>query len=176
MYMAANIAVGAVLVWLPIYASRELDGGAQLYGMLLGIIAVGEIAGSLLAGGLDRWRLTLGTLICATQFACGVALAIMLIQTSLALTIVSLALYGAFTAPLTIWAQTLRMKIIPERQRGRTFALLRMLMQSTNPLGGLLAGFMLPAIGMAWVIAICAVAIGLPGAVGYRVRELRRAT
>jgi hypothetical protein len=86
-----------------------------------------------------------------------------------------LILYGALTAPLTIWAQTLRMKIIPERQRGRTFALLRMLMQSTNPLGGLLAGVLVPAIGMAWVIAISAAAIGLPGAFGYRVGALRRA-
>jgi MFS family permease len=175
MYMAANIAVGAVLVWLPIYASRELDGGAALYGILLGVIAVGEIAGSLLAG-LDRLRVPLGTLICAAQFASGVALAVMLAGTNLALTVVCLALYGALSAPLTIWAQTLRMKIIPERQRGRTFALLRMLMQSTNPLGGLLAGFLLPVVGMAWVIAISAAAIGLPGLAGYRVAELRRAS
>jgi len=176
MYMAANIAVGAVLVWLPIYASRELGGGPQLYGILLGVIAAGEIVGSFLAGSLDRTRLPLGTLICATQVATGFALAAMLLQTSLALTIVCLALYGAFTAPLTIWAQTLRMKIIPQQQRGRTFALLRMLMQSTNPVGGLLAGFLLPVIGMVWIIAISAAAIGLPGAIGYRVRELRRAS
>jgi len=174
MYMSANIAIGAVLVWLPIYASRELHGGAELYGLLLGIIAVGEIAGSLLAG-LDRLRLPLGTLICAAQFTSGLALAVLLADTSIALTVLCLILYGALTAPLTIWAQTLRMKIIPERQRGRTFALLRMLMQSTNPLGGLLAGFLVPAIGMAWVIAISAAAIGLPGAFGYRVGALRRA-
>ena len=174
MYMSANIAIGAVLVWLPIYASRELHGGAELYGLLLGIIAVGEIAGSLLAG-LDRLRLPLGTLICAAQFASGLALAVLLADTSIALTVLCLILYGALTAPLTIWAQTLRMKIILERQRGRTFALLRMLMQSTNPVGGLLAGFLVPAIGMAWVIAISAAAIGLPGAVGYRVGALRRA-
>jgi MFS family permease len=120
-------------------------------------------------------RLPLGTLICATQFASGVALAVMLAGTDIVLTVICLALYGAFSAPLTIWAQTLRMKIIPEHQRGRTFALLRMLMQSTNPLGGLLAGFLLPAVGMAWVIAISAAAIGLPGTAGCRVKELRRA-
>ena len=175
MYMFANIAVGAVLVWLPIYASRELDGGPQLYGILLGNIAAGEVVGSLLAGSLDRTRLSLGTMICAAQFAAGLAMASMLAQTSLGLTVVCLAFYGAFSAPLTIWAQTLRMKIIPEHQRGRTFALLRMLMQSTNPLGGLLAGFLLPVVGMAWVITISAAAIGLPGVFGYRVEELRQA-
>lgn len=175
MYMAANIAVGAVLVWLPIYASRDLDGGPQLYGILLGIIAAGEVAGSLLAGSRDRSRWPLGTMICAAQLAAGIALAVMLVQTNLVLTICCLAIYGALTAPLTIWAQTLRMKIIPEQQRGRTFALLRMLMQSTNPLGGLMAGFLLPMIGMVWVVVISAAAVGLPGAFGYRVKELREA-
>ncbi len=50
--------------------------------------------------------------------------------------LVSLTLFGLFSAPLTIWAQTLRMQIIPESLRGRTFALLRTLMQSANPIGG----------------------------------------
>ncbi len=174
MYMCGNIAVGALLVWLPIYASTTLGGGAELYGMLLGVIAVGEIAGSLVAG-VDRMRLPLGTLICLAQFLAGLALAAMLLDSHIAVTILCLMLYGVFSAPLTVWAQTLRMKIIPEHQRGRTFALLRMLMQSTNPLGGLAAGFVLPVVGMTAVIAISAAAVGLPGLFGYRVRELRRA-
>jgi hypothetical protein len=36
-------------------------------------------------------------------------------------TIIGLALLGLFSAPLTIWAQTLRMQIIPEQLRGRAF-------------------------------------------------------
>ncbi|HEX9676189.1 MAG TPA: hypothetical protein VGA07_09435 [Anaerolineales bacterium] len=59
-----------------------------------------------------------------------------------------LTLLGLFSAPLTIWAQTLRMDIIPAELRGRAFALLRMLMQSANPLGGLLAGPLLPLVGI----------------------------
>jgi hypothetical protein len=87
--------------------------------------------------------------------------------------IVGLTLFGAFSAPLTIWAQTLRMRVIPERLRGRTFALLRMLMQSGNPIGGGLAGVLLPAVGLTAVIAVSAGLVGLPGLLGSRVKELR---
>jgi hypothetical protein len=86
-----------------------------------------------------------------------------------------LALYGAFSSPLTIWAQTLRMQIIPERLRGRSFALLRMVMQSGNPIGGAIAGALLPALGLTAMIGLSALVVGLPGLIGYRVRELRLA-
>ena len=43
---------------------------------------------------------------------------------------VGLALYGAFSAPLTIWGQALRMKIIPSGFHSRCFAIMRTLMQS----------------------------------------------
>ena len=66
----------------------------------------------------------------------------------------SVSLFGLFSAPLTIWAQTLRMRIIPPGLRGRTFALLRMLMQSGNPIGGALAGLALPLLGLSATISV----------------------
>jgi hypothetical protein len=90
--------------------------------------------------------------------------------------IFSLSLFGFFHAPLTIWAQTLRMQIIPEALRGRTFALLRTLMQGTNPVGGVLAGFLLPILGIPAMIGLSAMLIGVPGLFGYRVKDLRRGT
>jgi hypothetical protein len=81
----------------------------------------------------------------------------------------------AFSCPFdnTIWAQTLRMQIIPERLRGRTFALLRTLMQGANPVGGIIAGFLLPVVGIPAMISLSVVLIGTPGLLGYRVRDLR---
>jgi hypothetical protein len=67
------------------------------------------------------------------------------------------------------------MRIIPERLRGRSFALLRMLMQSGNPIGGALAGILLPGLGLAAMIGLSAIVVGLPGLIGYRVKDLRRA-
>ncbi|RIK43263.1 MAG: hypothetical protein DCC55_06155 [Chloroflexi bacterium] len=86
---------------------------------------------------------------------------------------IGLALFGTFSAPLTIWAQTLRMRIIPAELRGRTFALLRMLMQSGNPIGGAVAGGLLPLLGMAGTVALSALLVGGPGIVGYSSNVLR---
>jgi MFS family permease len=89
------------------------------------------------------------------------------------LTLPGLALLGFFSAPLTIWAQTLRMKVIPEQLRGRTFALLRTLMQGSGPLASALAGALLPALGLVAMIGCSSLLVGVPGLVGARVRQLR---
>jgi MFS family permease len=81
---------------------------------------------------------------------------------------------GFFSAPLTIWAQTLRMRVIPEEMRGRTFALLRTLMQGTVPVGGALAGWLLPLAGISTLILLSALLAGVPGLGGLQVREMRR--
>jgi hypothetical protein len=67
------------------------------------------------------------------------------------------------------------MQIIPVDLRGRTFALLRTLMQGATPLGGALAGFLLPVIGMQIMIALSSLVIGLPGLAGIQTVELRQA-
>jgi MFS family permease len=174
MFMAFNIGGGALSVWLPILSDQVFGGGPQLYGVLLGALALGEVVSALLVGGLAL-PLSLGTLICLAQALSGASLGLVLAGRNIWIVGVGLALFGAFSSPLTIWAQTLRMQIIPERLRGRSFALLRMLMQSGNPIGGALAGLLLPALGLGAMIGLSAVVVGVPGLIGYRVRELRLA-
>lgn len=173
MFMVFNLGFGLILVWLPIYADRVLNGGPELYGLLLGFVAIGEVLSSILAGGLI-FALSLGTLICLVQFLAGVTLGLLLLSQNMGWVIFSLILFGLFHAPLTIWAQTLRMQIIPEALRGRTFALLRTLMQGTIPVGGILAGFLLPILGIPAMIGLSTVLIGIPGLIGYQVKDLRR--
>jgi len=55
------------------------------------------------------------------------------------------------------------------------FALLRTLMQSGNPLGGAVAGLLLPVLGMTTMIALSALVAGVPGLLGYQVAALRQA-
>lgn len=173
MFMAFNIGGGGFLsVWLPILTDQHLNGGAELYGLLLGVMAVGEVVSAFVVGGRTV-RLPLGLLICVMQTLSGVALALLLFSGNLWWVGLGLALFGAFSAPLTIWAQTLRMHVIPEALRGRTFALLRMIMQSGGPLGGAVAGMLMPVLGMSAMIAASAALVGLPGLIGYQVRALR---
>ncbi len=171
MYMAVNVGFGATRVWLPIYVERILDGDASLFGLLLGVGAAGQTLSSIVAVGINRW-LPLGTLICLAGFLGGLAtLPLLAGQTGLAL--VAIFLSGALTAPLTIWAQTLRMEIIPAAMRGRTFALLRMMMQGSQPLGGAFGGFLLPVLGISTMIGLTTVVISGASAVAFRVRALR---
>jgi hypothetical protein len=143
MFTAFNLGFGALMVWLPILSDQVLHGGPEVYGLLLGALALGEVVSSFLAGAL---RLPL-----------------------------SLVLVGFFSALLTIWAQTLRMKVIPPTLRGRTFALLRTLMQSAHPLGGAAAGAIFPLLTMPLMVMLSALCLGLPGLLGLSVRALRQA-
>jgi len=175
MFMTFNIGEGALSVWLPLFSAQVARGGAAVYGALLGVLAVGETVGSLLAGGLMApRRLSMGALICLAQGLSGLALLPLLLGRDLPWAVVSLALLGACSAPLTIWAQTLRMRIIPPELRGRAFALLRTLMQGTMPLAGVAAGLLLPIVGIPAMIGLSALLIGLPGPLGYQVKDLRR--
>jgi MFS family permease len=173
MFMALNIGNGMLTVWLPVLTDRDLDGGAGLYGLLLGLLALGEVAGALVAGGLVL-PLALGALICLAQALSGASLLLVQVPSVWAAG-AGMLLYGAFSAPLTIWAQTLRMAIIPERLRGRSFALLRTIMQGGNPIGGALAGLLLPLLGIPAMIALSAALVGGPGLLGARSADLRAA-
>jgi MFS family permease len=168
MFMAANMGLGGAFVWLPILADTVLAGGPELYGLLLGALAAGEVVSSLVVGGLN-WRWSLMILIAVAQTLSGAALALLIGAREPWAAAGVLALFGALIAPLTIWAQTLRMRLIPEPMRGRAFALLRTLMQGTGPLGGMLAGWGLPVLGLPLVVALSAVVIGGPGVWGVGV-------
>jgi len=148
-----NLGQGILFVWLPVLAARIPGGGPELYGVLLGVWGAGEVAGSLLAGTLTL-PLPLGSLVCCTLGFSGLSLGLLLPSQSLWAAFPAFALAGFFSAPFTIWAQTLRMRIIPYNMRGRAFALLRTTMQSTPPIGGAIAGLVLPVLGVPVMIGI----------------------
>ena len=174
MFMAFNVGLGALTVFLPLVSDRIAPGSSQVFGALLGALALGEVLSAGLAGSL-RMNLRLGVRIALAQMLSGLSLALLVLQASFWAAASGLFLLGLFSAPLTIWAQTLRMRIIPVEMRGRTFALLRTLMQGATPLGGALAGFLLPVIGMQLMIGLSSVVISAPGLVGMQVSELKEA-
>jgi MFS family permease len=174
MFLTANVGFGLFSVWLPIYASERLGGGSEVFGLLLGVNAIGETASAVLAGNV-RLPLSLGVAIALSQLLAGLSLGLLVLGDGLGWALPGLFLLGLFSAPLTIWAQTLRMRIIPEGLRGRTFALLRTIMQGATPLGGALGGGLLPVAGVVAMVGLTAAIIGTPGLLGMSVGELRGA-
>ena len=73
---------------------------------------------------------------------------------------------GLLISPLTIWAQTIRMRLVPEGMRGRVFGVLRTFMQATPPLGGAAAGILLGGPGVAATVVAMTAIMAVPGVVG----------
>lgn len=174
MFMAANIGLGAMTVFLPLVSNQIAENSSQVFGVLLGVMAMGEVISAWLAGSLSL-NITLGKRIALAQIFSGASLTFLLLGSIFWSVAIGLFLLGFFSAPLTIWAQTLRMQVIPPDLRGRTFALLRTLMQGATPLGGALAGFLLPVMGIQMIIGLSSLMIGVPGLAGTQVEELRQA-
>lgn len=174
MFMAFNVGLGALTVFLPLVSNRIAPGSSEIFGSLLGALALGEVLSAWLAGSL-HWKMGLGARIALSQLLSGLSLALLMLGSTFWAVASGLFLLGFFSAPLTIWAQTLRMQIIPMELRGRTFALLRTLMQGATPLGGALAGFLLPVMGIQMMIGLASLVIGAPGFAGMQIKELMKA-
>jgi MFS family permease len=174
MFMSFNIGLGALTVYLPLVSDQIAAGSSEVFGALLGAMSLGEVISAWLAGSLVL-KLTLGKRIALSQVLSGLSVVLLLSGSTFWGVATGLFLLGFFSSPLTIWAQTLRMQIIPVELRGRTFALLRTLMQGATPLGGALAGFLLPVVGIPLMVGFSAVVIGAPGVAGMQTVELRQA-
>jgi MFS family permease len=158
MFALFNIGEGTLLVFLP-HRAAELGLGSGGYGFLV----AATTAGQLLAAGLlarRTWTASLRASIVTAQITAAV-LVLLLTVRSTAVTVAALVAMGICTAPMTAWAQSLRMRLAPPGAHGRLFALLRTAMQATPPAGAALAAVTLTHGTLAVVIAVAAV-MGLP--------------
>ncbi len=164
-YMIINVGEGMFVVLAPIYARDILDAGAWGYGALVSAFTGGSLLGALAVGAIG-WRWPLGRSIAAATAATGLVFGLLLGQPPLGGAVAILAVAGLLASSLTAWAQTIRMRLIPPELRGRVFALLRTLMQSTPAIGSVLGGYLLAGGGPTPTIAAIAVVIAVPGLIG----------
>jgi len=171
MYMSLNVSGGITTVVIPIYARDVLGGGPATYGILLSALTAGELIGLLVIGAIG-WRWPLGRSIAAGALGSGLVLALLLVRPGLAAMAAILAASGFLESSLTPWAQTIRMRLIPPALRGRVFALLRTLMQSTRPIGSVLAGVLLAGGDLTIALAAVSLLVAVPGAIGLVIPAL----
>jgi MFS family permease len=136
-FMAFNIAEGMLMVTGPWLAKNHLPGGAAALGALLSAMAAGEIVGAAFAGQRQPRRSRIRA-IGVIQAAAAAAFLALLATPLLLLVGAGFFAIGLLSAPMTVWAQSLRMRRIPPALHGRAFAALRTLMQATPPLGSAL--------------------------------------
>jgi MFS family permease len=160
-FMAFNVAEGMLLVTLPWLAKAHWEGGATSLGALLTAIAVGELAGSI---GATRVRTTSNLLryVAIAQLVAAAGFLAVLMP-AVPLAAVLLLVLGVASAPMTVWAQSIRMLRLPADQRGRIFTILRTCMQFTPPLGAALAAPLLARDALAVTAVLMVGLAALPG-------------
>jgi MFS family permease len=161
-FMAFNIAEGMLMVTGPWLAKNQLPGGAAALGALFSALAAGESVGATFAGRRQPRGSRLHAIGVVQAVAALSFLALLAARHQLVVGAGFFAL-GLLSAPMTVWAQSLRMRRIPPALHGRAFATLRTLMQATPPLGAALVTPLLVH-GQLNIAAIAMVLIaGLPG-------------
>jgi MFS family permease len=164
-FMLFNIADGMLLLVVgPWLAKNELPGGSSALGGLVALMAAGEFVGAAVAGsragGSGRSVLRK---IGVVQVGAALGFLTVLGRDSLLVVGAGFFAVGLMTAPMTVWAQSLRMRRIPPALHGRAFAWLRTLMQGTAPIGSTVAAALLAHGGLAAAALTMMLLAGLPG-------------
>ena len=133
-------------VFLPIYASDILHGGARTLGLLMSAAGVGAVLGALQFAarteykGLARW-------IAATCTTCAVCLLLFSYANSFWLCAVVLFVVGFAATSQMAATNTIIQQRVPDEMRSRLMAVYATMFMGVQPIGALLAGFTAKHIG-----------------------------
>jgi MFS family permease len=133
-------------VFLPIYASDILHGGAKTLGLLMSAAGVGAVLGALQFAartqykGLARW-------IGATCTACALGLMVFSFAASFWLCAFVLFVVGFAATSLMAATNTIIQQRVPDEMRSRLMAVYATMFMGVQPIGALLAGVVAKHIG-----------------------------
>jgi hypothetical protein len=151
-----------LLVFLP-HRSAAIGLGAGGYGYLVAALTGGELAAAALLARRD-WRRPLVPSTLVGQLVAALIVVTLIVPNQVS-TIIAMTALGFVSAPMTAWAQTLRMHEAPAAMHGRLFAVLRTVMQATPPVGAAAAAG-LSGSGPAVLIGFAAAVMGVPVLLG----------
>ncbi|MBG6212475.1 MFS family permease [Cryobacterium sp. CAN_C3] len=143
-------------------ATIEFGRGAAEFGLLSSIMAIGAVAGSLLAARRSRARLRL-IVLGAALF--GIACALSAIMPTYASFAVSLVLIGLSALTLMTTANAYVQTTTRPEMRGRVMALYMAIFVGGTPLGAPLVGWVADACGPRWALGVAAISGLLAAAV-----------
>jgi MFS family permease len=145
-------------VFLPIYASDILHGGAKTLGLLMSAAGVGAVLGALQFAarteyqGLARW-------IASTCTACGLALLVFSFATSFWLCVAVLFIVGFAATSQMAATNTIIQQRVPDEMRSRLMAVYATVFMGVMPVGALIAGVVAKHIGAPHTVLIFGAAV-----------------
>jgi len=126
-------------VVLPLLARFTYNGGANLYGTLASVMAVGSVVGAL---GVARRARPTRRLLLGAATAFGVSASLAAVAPSVGTELVALCLLGGTSIAFLSTANSTLQLSSSARMRGRVMALYGLLFLGTTPLGSLLVGWL----------------------------------
>jgi MFS family permease len=159
-------------VFLPIYASDILHGGATTLGLLMSAAGVGAVLGALQFAarteykGLARW-------IASTCTACGLSLLVLSFATSFWLCSIVMFIVGFAATSQMAATNTIIQQRVPDEMRSRLMAVYATLFMGVMPVGALAAGFVAHHIGTPHTVLLFGLAV-LAGCTVFIVRVLTK--
>ena len=157
----ANFAVGVTLAILPAFG--DALGGPAFYGLLLGAIGVGRLAGSIVAPAFSH--VAYGRLV-AVSFL--LAATVWVGAVVVASPVLTLFLFGLAWIPSGIngvLTKTLNQRVFPKGILGRIGAIKGTAATATLPLGSLIGGLVADGVGVTATMGLAAIGFGFVG--GY---------
>jgi MFS family permease len=145
-------------VFLPIYASDILHGGARTLGLLMSAAGVGAVLGALQFAarteykGLARW-------IASACTGCGVSLLILSFASAFWLCAVVMFIVGFAATSQMAATNTIIQQRVPDEMRSRLMAVYATLFMGVMPLGALVAGFVAHRIGAPHTVFLFGLAV-----------------
>jgi MFS family permease len=157
----------AVWALLPIVARQEIGGGPSLYGLLLGSVGAGAIAGALLLPWV-RARLGQDRLVLMASLVTAAATALLALTDLAVLGLIAAFVLGsAWIAMLTTLNSTMQ-AILPNWVRGRGLAIYLTAFNGAMAAGSLGWGFLAQAIGVDATLLIAGAGLAVTAGFAYR--------
>ncbi|MFD5863361.1 MFS transporter [Agromyces sp. NPDC127015] len=158
--------VGAFGMNFPIFSSTmavEFGRGAGEYGLLNSILAIGSLAGALLAARRERARMRV-VILAAAGF--GVAAAISAVMPTFALFAASTVLIGFAAVTMLTTANGYVQTTTDPALRGRVLALYFAILSGGTPIGAPIVGAVANSWGPRWGLGVAAIAAGVAALIG----------
>jgi predicted MFS family arabinose efflux permease len=147
MVAVTNLMAMATQATLVLFATRVLGLGSTGYGLLLAGIALGGVAGSLLASRVSRW-IGPGTMMAGGFALAGLALVATGLVSNPVLAAALLSVEALVAIMFNVVAGSLRQQLTPDHLLGRVISAFRLLGYGVVPLGALLGGALAGAFGL----------------------------